>query len=174
MRSARRLFFALWPSPALRRKLADENAALLLGSGGKPIPDANLHVTVIFLGEQPAQRLDDILEAAASASVPAFTLSFDRAESWSRSRVLVLSATRTLSELAALVDRLHISLLGRQIQLKREEYRPHVTLARKLPRTWPPRPIEPLQWPVQEFVLAESVPGAEGPRYEVLARWPLA
>lgn len=173
MRS-RRLFFALWPSPALRHKLADENAALILGSGGKPVPDANLHVTVVFVGEQPAQRLDAILAAGASVSAPAFTLSFDRAESWSRSKVLVLPATRTPPELAALVDRLHISLSDRQIELQREEYRPHVTLARKLPRTWLPRPIEPFQWHVHEFVLAESEPGATGPRYAVLARWPLA
>jgi len=174
MRSVRRLFFALWPSPALRRKLTDENAALVLSSGGKPTPSANLHVTLVFVGEQPAQRLDDILAAGTSVSAPAFTLSFDRAESWSRSKVLVLPATHTPPELATLVERLHISLLDRQIELRREEYRPHITLARKLPRAWLTRPIEPFQWHAQEFVLAESVSEEGGPRYEVLARWPLA
>ncbi|HWK74755.1 MAG TPA: RNA 2',3'-cyclic phosphodiesterase [Povalibacter sp.] len=174
MRSAHRLFFALWPSPALRRKLTDESAALVLSSGGKPTPGANLHVTVVFVGEQPAQRLDDILAAGAAVSAPAFTLTFDRAESWSRSKVLVLPATHTPSELAKLEERLHVSLLERQIELRRDAYRPHVTLARKLPRTWPARPIEPFQWHAQEFVLAESVSEEGGPRYEVRARWPLA
>jgi len=174
MRSAHRLFFALWPSSALRRKLADENAALVLSSGGKPTSSANLHVTLVFVGEQPAQRLDAILAAGAAVSAPAFTLSFDRAESWSRSKVLVLPATHTPAGLATLIDRLHISLLERQVELPREEYRPHVTLARQVSRTWLTRPIEPFQWHAREFVLAESTAGADGPRYEVLARWRLA
>ncbi len=174
MPAVRRLLFALRPSPALRRKLADGNAALIRSSGGKPVADANLHLTLVFVGEQPAQRLDDILAAGAAVSAPAFTLSFERAESWSRSKVLVLPAACTPSELAALVDRLHISLLDRQIDLKREQYRPHLTLARKLPRAWLTWPIEPFQWRVRQFVLAESVAGEGGPRYRVLARWSLA
>lgn len=170
----RRLFFALWSSTDLRHQLIYKNAALVLSSGGKPTSSANLHVTLVFIGEQPAQRFGDVLAAGASVSAPAFTLSFDRAESWSRSRVLVLPATHTPPELAMLVDRLHDGLLERQIELRREIYRPHITLARKLPRPWLARPIEPFQWQAQEFVLAESVAGVDGPRYDVLAGWPLA
>src|SRR5437868_2926476 len=139
MKSARRLFFALWPPDALRRRLADECAALVLASGGKPTPPLNFHVTLVFVGEQPEERFDDIVAAGAATSASAFTLGFRHAESWSRSKVLVLPAAQTPVELAALVDRLRINLLDRQIHLRLEEYRPHLTLARKLPRVWSAR-----------------------------------
>jgi 2'-5' RNA ligase len=55
----------------------------------------------------------------------------------------------------------------------RPRLRAHVTLARGVSSSQPSLPVAPLRWPVQEFVLLDSVPAAGGSRYSILGRWPL-
>lgn len=166
-----RLFFALWPPQALRGQIERETGAIVAASGGRPTPSRNFHVTVVFIGEQPADRLAAVKEAAAPDRVPAIALRFDHVEFWPRPRVLVLSAAQTPDELTTLVDHLHNNLLKLQFKLKREVYRPHITLARHVSRPAAAQAIAPIEWQANELVLIESKPGSA---YEVLARWPLA
>ena len=53
--SAQRLFFALWPDPAVRAALAGVTARLPLPRG-RLTPPQNLHVTLVFLGAAAAVR----------------------------------------------------------------------------------------------------------------------
>lgn len=182
----RRLFFALWPQEALRESLERNTRTLVRDSGGRAIPARNFHVTVVFVGEVPQPRVTEVMAAAAATSAPAFTLALDRIEAWSGSNVLVLSGTPVPPELATLVTRLRSSLMSRQIRLQHEVYRPHITLARNLPRASPaPSPRSSpkataesvewrVEWPVNEFALIESTVTRSGSDYQVLARWPLA
>lgn len=178
----RRLFFALWPPEALRARLERNTHSLVRDSGGRVIPARNFHVTVVFVGEVPQSRLNVVMAAAAATSSPAFTLALDRIEAWPGSKVLVLSGASTPLELTTLVTRLRFNLLSRQIELKPGVYRPHITLARNLPRASPaPSPqvaamagSESVEWPVSEFVLIESTVTRSGSDYRVLARRPLA
>ena len=126
--------------------------------------------------------ISPVLAAGGATSAQRFSMTFDQIESWPRSNVLVLNAARTPAEMVTLVDHLLFNLLEKQVKLKREVYRPHVTLARQLPRLRPLQKIECISWPVHEFALIESTNdaalggsrGAEGTRYTVLARWPLS
>lgn len=65
--------------------------------------------------------------------------------------------------------------------MKPEVYRPHITLARNLPRrnstmegAIEEAGIESVEWQVNELVLMDSTATRSGSDYRVLARWPLA
>jgi 2'-5' RNA ligase len=48
-----------------------------------------------------------------------------------------------------------------------------VTLLRKMESMPLPQAIEVPEWAAHEFVLVQSVLDAQGPRYEIIGRWPL-
>jgi 2'-5' RNA ligase len=164
----RRLFFALWPDDDTRRGIAQRREALGRISR-KRVPDHNLHLTLVFLGDQPAERLPEIEAAADSLDGDACTLALDRFGWFPGARVLWLGgeAPRPLADLQAA---LHRQILALGVRLDERPFRPHVTLFRQVAR-WPaPADPAPLAWPVGDFVLVESVPGAP---YRVIGRWPL-
>jgi len=176
--SKRRLFFALWPADELRRQIEEATVGPAHHSGGHVVPARNFHVTLAFIGDVLPSQVAGVSAAGAATSAPRFSMAFDQVEAWPRSNVLVLGAPRTPPELVTLVDHLLFNLLEKQIKLKREVYRPHVTLVRNLPSLRPLQKIEGIGWPVQEFALIESTAVADESRsderrYTVLARWPL-
>ncbi|HLS79829.1 MAG TPA: RNA 2',3'-cyclic phosphodiesterase [Steroidobacter sp.] len=184
-RRSRRLFFALWPSDALRQRVAAQTAARARRSGGRPVPPENLHVTLFFLGQVRETHLPDVLAAAASLRGSAIEIDFDGVEVLRGSRVLCLTAQETPASLAALLDALRGALQPLGFEADRWRFRPHVTLARDVPRPGrrgaagePQNPRErlpePLCWTANEFALVESTATPAGSTYTVLARWPLS
>ena len=172
-RDRRRLFFSLWPSDACRAQLESATSAIAHASGGRIIPPRNFHVTLLFLGEVLASRIDAVQQlAGAITGVPRFDLRFDRVEAWPGSNVLCLTTSETPSTVIELADQLRYCLRGEQFRWGEQEFRPHVTLVRDLPRLRATESIEPLCWNVNEFVLVESRPG-NGSTYSVIGRWPL-
>lgn len=140
-------------------------------SNGRAIPEANLHVTVNFLGSIDESRLPAIKAAGAEvASVPRFELIFDRVESVRRSRILWMVAAAP-SPLLELVRRLQNKALSQQPQSPREEFIPHVTLARDVQRLTRTLTIEPIHWATDELVLVESQLTSQGSQYAILDRW---
>src|SRR5688500_2444515 len=103
----------------------------VLASGGRAIPARNLHVTLAFLGQVPESQLEVVKQCADRAgSCGRIDLQFHRVEVWKRSRVLSLVPLATPPELSELVERLKFNLLSEHFEVGREEYRPHLTLAR--------------------------------------------
>jgi 2'-5' RNA ligase len=173
MAAARRLFFAFWPSDEFRAELEAATLCVVRASGGRPIPPPNFHVTLLFLGEIPAALLPVIQQAgAALAGSAAFQLEFDTVESWGR-RVLCLTTSTAPAVAIDLAEKLRASLNNPLKHLDDRPYRPHITLARDLPRGLPSQPIEMLRQQVSDFALVESVRDAGGSHYSVLERWPL-
>jgi 2'-5' RNA ligase len=173
--STHRLFFALWPSDALREEIMRNTRAWSAMIDGRAIAPANLHVTLKFLGSVPDSTVEGLRSVAAGIRARRFELQFDRLEVWSRAKVLVLGASRTPDELLALVDALQISSLPAEASAHAEEYRPHVTLARDVgsfshalasPST--------VNWSARDFALVESISTTIGSIYRVIGRWPLA
>ena len=172
----RRLFFALWPPDAVRERLAAEvqsRAAL-----GRAIPARNLHVTVVFLGAVPQERLPLVLETAQSTQKLTFggnfMLHLERVEFWRRSSLVCLIAEQAPPQLLAIVASLHAGLRERGFELREhEKFRPHVTLVRDVGRAPEAPAIAPVQWPVESFALVESQVGQRGSEYTVLEEWRL-
>ena len=170
----RRLFFALWPTDAVRARLAAEvqaNATL-----GRPIADRNLHVTTVFLGAVPEDRVERVREAAESTQKLTlggkFMLHLERIELWRRSSLICLTAERAPPLLLSIVDGLRAGLRERGFELRdHDTFRPHVTLVRDVTRGPAARGVTPVQWPVESFALVESKVGQRGSEYTVLEEW---
>lgn len=172
-RDSRRLFFALWPSDEFCAAIETLALSVVRASGGRPIPPRNFHVTLLFLGEIPAEKFPAIQQAgSALAGSPAFQLEFDGIESWGR-RVLCLTSSTPPAAAIDLAERLRASLRSQLKQLDERPYSPHITLARDLPRGRPIQKIETLLQQVNDYALVESVRDAGGSHYSVLERWPL-
>src|SRR3954452_13025852 len=60
--STARLFVALWPAPAVRARLAEQRDALGLPRNARPVADANLHLTLHFLGPVERERIASVRE----------------------------------------------------------------------------------------------------------------
>lgn len=162
----RRLFFALWPDEGIRAGIVARRE--LLGRvSRRRVPDHNLHLTLLFLGNQPADRVSAIEDAAGDVAAADCTLRLDRIGWFPRARVAWLGGDAP-APLCAMVDDLRSAMGSLDLTFDDRPFRPHVTLFRQV-RQRPPRPdFEPLDWPVSGFSLIESVPGK---RYQVLRTW---
>ena len=169
----KRLFFALWPTDQFRAELETATHAIAQASGGRLIPARNFHVTLLFLGEIPTESFDAIQQAAAQlAGSSAFELNFDGVETWGR-RLLCLTSSTPPAAAIDLATRLRANL-SNFVREDEREFRPHITLARDLPRQRPTQQIDGLRQKVNDFALVESVRDARGSQYSVLTRWSLS
>ena len=173
-----RLFFALWPDAALRMRIATAVAGLERDNapGGRRLNPDRYHLTLQFLGDfQPLRPsvLDAAIVAAEAVRLPAFDLVLDRAGSFPRAGVCWFGASAPPDTLQQLWNDLGRELTSARVQVKSASaFSPHLTVLRDVHKPLPPTPIEPLTWPVREFVLVDSVSGAH-PAYRLLGRWPL-
>ncbi|HYB63945.1 MAG TPA: RNA 2',3'-cyclic phosphodiesterase [Steroidobacteraceae bacterium] len=176
---ARRLFFALWPDEAQRAALVHAAARIVRHCGGRPVPEENLHVTLIFLGSVPEPRLPE-LSALARRTAAAFPLdavpiavSLETLEHWGKAQVLTVlecreqapAATPGAATLARILSTA-TAAAGFSPDLK--PFRVHVTVARKVAR--PPRSsaMRKVEWSFDDFALVESRTLEEGPVYSVV------
>jgi len=174
----RRLFLALYPLLAQRRRLANvvkEHCPELNAGGAGAVPCDNLHITLVFLGSVTAETQACIEQVAASVVMPAFSLRLDRLGYWPRKRMLwaMPDPMALPGALSALVESLYRGLASCDVSLEQRAYRPHVTMARKLARGPRGGHIEAVEWTLNEFALMESVSTPEGVRYPLLRSWPL-
>ncbi len=167
-----RLFFALWPGESVLEALKRTRRVLGIDQG-RPVPADNFHVTLLFLGEVDDSAIGDLMKMAAGIEAAPCELVLDRLEHWVRPAVLCLTASEIPVPLAELVERLRRGVRKLGFRPEKRPFRPHLTLARKVRRRVVGREIEPIRWPVREFVLVKSERDSEGSRYTVLARWPL-
>lgn len=162
----RRLFFACWPDQHIRAELVARRA-LIEGCSRRRVPDHNLHLTLLFLGNQPQERIHDIQLIGEKMSGKVFDFCLDRYGWFPRARVAWLggdapvAARRLVSELTEAADALGLVV-------ERRRFRPHVTLFRQVEKR-PDFPVpEPLRWRITEFSLIESIPSRP---YQVLRSW---
>jgi 2'-5' RNA ligase len=166
-RATRRLFFALWPSDAIRAALTDACRPALHACAGRVVPARHYHVTLAFLGNQPAHQVEQLATMAAVTS-PEFELVLDRFGHWLGSHVLWIGPHQCPAGLATLVMQIRVALDELGVSFDSHDFKAHLTLARKvraLPELEGPTPVH---WPVSSFVLVESVTTPAGPGYQVV------
>lgn len=166
-----RLFFALWPNQAIRKRLVALQAAFADRPGRFNHPQ-DLHVTLVFLGPVEEARISAVIAAAEQVSLAPFSLSIDRFATWKKPRILWCGPSITPSPLAQLVTDLEMALTGCGFAAEKRRYTPHVTLARKTEAEEGGQLENILHWPVEGFVLVGSGGRSPGPRYRVLKKWP--
>lgn len=179
-RQIERLFFGiLLPDPASQDAVAVLNESQdEHGLRGRPIRKDRLHVTLVHVGDyqgMPPRSVIDALRAAGDG-LPAtsFKVVFDHVSSFSGSpgkHPHVLLNKRDGEALKAFRNDLLTAAIGQGVKpLSRQDFNPHVTLS-YADRRLPERPIRPISWRPEAFVLIHSEVGRS--IYHVLGRWPL-
>ncbi|MBD5803973.1 2'-5'-RNA ligase [Azoarcus sp. Aa7] len=169
------MFFALWPAPAVARRLHKEGARAHGLTGGRRMRRDTLHLTLAFIGDVPRERLDELRAAARKLVFSPFTLRLDRVAGWRHNHIVWAGASDLPGELESLVTRLNAALAEGGFPVERRKFAAHVTLLRNARGEFPAAELDPpIEWAVGEFVLVESDPKPDGAQYTVLASWPAA
>ncbi len=164
----KRLFFALWPDHRQRERLRDVITPVAKTVEGRMVDRRNWHVTLVFIGTFPANRVPFLLERAAEISVEPFRLNFDRLEFWPRPRVASLVASTVPPELQALVDQLNGIVADLGVRLEDRNYRPHITVVRNARTFQTERLAQRASTEWSGFELIESVSSPQGVTYNPL------
>jgi len=166
-----RLFFALWPDTSVRDSLYTVAKNRQLELGGRVMPAETLHLTLLYLGETPAERLPELECAAATVHAPVFDFVIERFAGWRHNGIGYAAPSQPSDEMLSLVKQLRACVTEAAFSFDQRAFVPHVTLLRKVEQESPMQPIKPLTWTVREFVLVQSVPDVGGGCYETLGRW---
>jgi 2'-5' RNA ligase len=149
---------------------------------GRPVPPANWHLTLRFLGDTDAEHHRVLVdELTAIDRGPAFDLSlaglgaFPRA---ARATVLWIGVGDGAAELRALAAKIEAAAVRAGFAPEPKPYSPHLTLSRIQPAADLRRAIDAAppfggRMRVTEFVLFRSHLGGGPPRYERIVGFPL-
>jgi 2'-5' RNA ligase len=176
---SQRLFFAFWPDEAARAALAHATIKAVQHSGGRPVPAANLHMTLAFLGSVPERRIGELqrlaeAQAAACARARPIALSFERFDFFRRAQVLCVLAAEDESAAAPLLaSALQNASAAAGFNPDLKPFRAHVTVARKVTHATSPAALRPVVWEFSRFALISSRTEAAGPVYSVVESYPL-
>ncbi len=174
-----RVFFALWPSPALASALADVAIAAAQRYGGRSSRPDTIHLTLAFLGEVPEAALPRLCALAAELEAPPFELVIDRLGFWPHNHLLWAGCSTTPAPLEDMVLALQKNLIAAGFTPDRADrpFTPHLTLLRKVPLISQPGSAEPLpeisplSWHCSRWVLVRSYSNAEGASYQAIAEF---
>lgn len=134
-----------------------------------------LHITLAFLGEVAESRLPLIGEAMATLQAGRFRLRIDTSGYWAHNRIVWAGCRAWPAQLDGLVGDIRCALADAGLPFAAENaFFPHVTLLRKAHAVEVLPEFEPIDWPVDEWVLVASSPSSDGAGYRRLAGWPLA
>jgi len=164
---SRRLFFALWPDARVRVQLAAVSRHWVR----RPVANDKLHMTLLFLGRRSEQERACFCQAASKIQCEPFELQMDYLGGWPRAGIQWLGTSQIPGVLSGLVDGLTAVSEPCGFEAEKRPFVPHVTLARKVRHPKVKAGLEAIRWPVQDFVLIESVAVEGGAGYEVLQRW---
>ncbi|MBM3114624.1 RNA 2',3'-cyclic phosphodiesterase [Jeongeupia naejangsanensis] len=167
-----RLFIGLTPPSAVRNAIADERDRLHVSLGGKPTTTANLHLTLVFIGEATVQTMQRLCHLLSRIDMPRFDIGLDRAGDFKRGAIVWLGCSAVPGELATLAETLRQALTDAGIPFDALAFAPHVTLLRK------GQPVaetlaSTIHWPVDSLVLYASESTPDGVRYRPLFHRPL-
>ena len=186
--AALRLFVAIELPEQIKQALAssiDELRAVLHGPF-RWAPPTGIHVTLKFLGETPAERLDEVISAmtAAAAAIEPFSLRLSGAGTFPAGRrpsVVWAGLDGDTQPLVALRDSVESALVLVGYGAERRAFQAHLTLAR-VHRRLPDQDVQALAgqlaairfvyegpFDVREVSLMRSELRREGARYTRLA-----
>jgi len=102
-----------------------------------------------------------------------FTVRLDAYEYWSKAGVVIAGASSCPAPLEELRRGLAGDLERCGMRLDPQPFRPHITVARKVPQAPVLQAMSEIAWPARAFQLARSVSSPDGAVYTVVDSWPL-
>ncbi|EDM70350.1 2'-5' RNA ligase [Roseobacter sp. AzwK-3b] len=178
-----RLFVAIGLPDVVRAALSRLQSDLRVGRLVEP---DNLHLTLAFLDEQDLPTAEAVNELLGDIRAPAFDLRIAGLDVFDRARPrLVFAASDRPEALVSLRKKVRVAVRDAGVDLPRERFRPHVTLAR-LNRALPQFELDKLgafleshgdfsldPFRTDRFGLYRSTLGPDGPEYDLLAEYML-
>jgi len=164
----KRLFFAVNLPQEIREWIGKEILPLISKEGWRPVKEENLHVTIHFLGQLPAEAVDELEgKVKALQKFEAFDAEIKCAGHF-KGRVLWLGFGKGVEEFGLLNRKLQ-----KAIGVSDERFHAHITIARnrggkdseKVVESIG-KVIEPRVVCVKSLELMESVLGETGPDYK--------
>ena len=178
-RMPHRLFVGIRPPEIVRDALIDTMEAL---EGARWQDEAQLHVTLRFIGEVERPLANDLADELGAIPWPDFPLEIDGVSHFQRKGNPTAVWARILPSEALEGLRQKIERACERVGLERETRRftPHITIAR-LGRnsaglgSWLASHggLRAGPWPAERFILFESHLSPSGAHYEVVAEYPL-
>jgi RNA 2',3'-cyclic 3'-phosphodiesterase len=159
-----RLFLALWPNPEALQGLRAWADTWIWPEGVARIGAQRWHLTLHFIGDVPATRLDEF-ETGLAVPCPRIELEFGRAQQWSGGLALAVPEA-VPPALTDLHGRLGDALVRLGAPVDTRRYKPHVTLARHAEAAVPPAAPLSLRWVASGYALVVSDRG-----YRTLRRY---
>jgi 2'-5' RNA ligase len=189
---SRRLFVALEPPDAVRRRVGALQAELRRAAGGAAddvrwVEPSNVHLTLQFLGAVPGERVAAVEAALAAAAAAGRPLALEVKGAGAfpnarRARVIWLGLGGDAAPLAALAAEIGRRLAPLGYAPEERPFSPHLTLGRARDGRGAAgiagalaavSAADGVAWRASEVVLFESHLSPRGPRYEAAARLPL-
>jgi RNA 2',3'-cyclic 3'-phosphodiesterase len=168
-----RLFFAAFPTPDIRRRIASATAAIGLPKEARLVPADNYHMTVAFVGEVSREVAVGLRAIGAAVRCPPFEVCFDACERWQKPEIVVAVASEPPAALLELHRALHAEIGRLGLPADPVAFRAHITLARKVTQASVLKPMSKFFWTVRDFQLVRSARSAEGSIYTVVDSWPV-
>lgn len=140
-----------------------------------PVPAANFHVTLAFLGNVSDKQLDTINHLIDEMPrITAFDVSLNQLGYWPKPKALWLGSQQSATEHLLLAKHIHKIANKSGLELQEQDYVAHLTLARKC-KVNPPAPLFPanFKWHADQFHLFESKSGKQGVYYPIRQSWPM-
>ena len=166
-----RLFLAAWPNAEVRARLAQLVEQCAACGQGRAIPAENLHLTLAFLGDQPEERIAEVIALAETVEPAPVQMLLDRFGHFMGPQILWVGPSITPVPLQAFQSLLTRRFAEQGVASDQRPYRPHVSLLRKVPELIDLPIVEPMDWTLDRWALLESPRTAGGAQYEVLAEW---
>jgi 2'-5' RNA ligase len=170
------LFFALWPDHARQAALAHATQDVVLACGGRAVPPEKFHVTLAFVGSVPESSVAKVEaighQVAIEVQRAPVQLTLDAIEYWKKAKVVCATAREPHNAGARLADTLATALKSRLTAVgftpDLKPFRPHISLARNVPRGSHDHNMQAVLWSFTEFVLVESKTEPQAAAYRVL------
>ena len=148
-----RLFIAVNFSDEIKSRLLEVQERLRSQStrGSFTRPE-NLHLTLVFLGETPEEKLTDLNAIISDINLPSFDVPFNRTGCFTHSRkelwwIGAETGSPGVSSLKAIHDKLIRDLLEAGFHVDGRPFNAHITLAREV------RHLEPIVLTCPEIIL---------------------
>lgn len=167
-----RLFFALEPDDGVRNAVGRVQQSLSFDA--RPVPAANFHITLAFLGMQDSAVIPLACEVASKLAFPPCEVVLDCLGRFKRAGVLWLGASEVPEALQRFQQDLVGGLLDAGVGYDRKPWKFHLTLYRKMRK--PPPTMDPvaINWRLNSFSLVESISVRRGVEYHRVGHWKAA
>jgi 2'-5' RNA ligase len=155
-----RLFIALVPDAPVREQLALWRDAWTWPRSATPVKTERLHVTLHFLGDVEADRVEQLADLLPDSFAP-FDLVLSHTEIWPHG-IGVLEPESMPAALKDLHAKIAVVLQDLGLPVDARPYRPHVTLARRAAGAVRQGQGPSINWRIDRYALMQSTLGPDG------------